>query len=68
MQTNEVKSAIASVAREYGVEWAYLFGSYARGEAGPDSDVDICIQKGNVRSLIGLRGRKTYLRSINTAV
>jgi predicted nucleotidyltransferase len=22
----------------------YLFGSHARGEAGPDSDVDLCLE------------------------
>lgn len=30
----------------------YLFGSYARGEANDDSDVDIYIDKGNLKSLI----------------
>jgi predicted nucleotidyltransferase len=25
------------------IQTVYLFGSHARGEAGPDSDVDLCI-------------------------
>jgi predicted nucleotidyltransferase len=29
--------------RGFGVAALYLFGSYARGEAGPDSDVDVFV-------------------------
>jgi predicted nucleotidyltransferase len=33
----------------FGVAALYLFGSYARGEAGPDSDVDVFIDKDESR-------------------
>jgi predicted nucleotidyltransferase len=33
-----------------------LFGSYARGEAKPDSDIDLCIEKGKLRTLFELSG------------
>ncbi len=39
--TDEIKRIVEPVAREYGVGRLSLFGSYARGEAGPDSDIDI---------------------------
>ena len=40
--------------RELGASALYLFGSYARDEAGPDSDVDVFIDKDPARSF-GLR-------------
>jgi predicted nucleotidyltransferase len=56
MNINEIKTKVAKVASQYGVEQVFLFGSYARGEARPDSDIDICIKKGNVRTLLELSG------------
>ena len=52
----EIKDKIATTARQYGIKKAYLFGSYARGEAGLDSDIDICIEKGEIRTLLELSG------------
>jgi predicted nucleotidyltransferase len=37
------QSAFAEVFKRHGVVLAYLFGSQARGEAGPLSDVDIAV-------------------------
>ena len=52
----EIKNKITAVARQYGIQKAYLFGSYARGEAGLNSDIDICIEKGKIRTLFELSG------------
>jgi len=52
----EIKNKISDTARKYGVQKAYLFGSYARGEAKHESDVDICIEKGKLRTLLELSG------------
>ena len=52
----EIKDKITVAARQYGIQKAYLFGSYARGEAGLDSDIDICIEKGKIRTLFELSG------------
>ena len=51
---DELAEMIAPVARELGVERIYLFGSYARGEATPDSDVDILIDSGEIDSYFGI--------------
>jgi len=51
---SEIKSKIAEPARRYGIEKAYLYGSYARGEARAGSDMDICIEKGSLRTLFEL--------------
>jgi hypothetical protein len=37
--------AVEPALRAHGVAALYLFGSYARDEAGPDSDVDVFVDK-----------------------
>ncbi len=55
--TDEIKRIVEPVAREYGVGRLSLFGSYARGEAGPGSDIDIrLIDGGNIRGWFKLAG------------
>ncbi|MBR4696707.1 MAG: nucleotidyltransferase domain-containing protein [Selenomonadaceae bacterium] len=51
---DEIKSKIAPVCMKYDIQFAYLFGSYARGEATEKSDVDIRIEAGNSKKLSGL--------------
>jgi predicted nucleotidyltransferase len=53
---SEISSKIAETAQQYGIQKVYLFGSYARGEAGDGSDIDICIEKGKLRTLFELSG------------
>ena len=43
---DEIKAIAAPIARQYGVAAMYLFGSYARGEATPKSDLDFRIEQG----------------------
>jgi predicted nucleotidyltransferase len=52
----DIKNKITDTARKYGIQKAYLFGSYARGEAERASDIDICIEKGQLRTLLELSG------------
>ncbi len=47
----EIRAIIDPIARAYGAERIFLFGSYARGEARPDSDVDLRIDRGSIRGL-----------------
>ena len=47
----EIQAIVSPIARSYGAERIYLFGSYARGDAHPGSDVDLRIDKGAVRGL-----------------
>lgn len=49
---NEIKEKTVPIAKEFGIKSMSLFGSYARGDANDDSDVDIFIDKGKMRSLI----------------
>ena len=47
----QIKDAIKPIMDKYEINDVYLFGSYARGEAKPTSDVDIYCSKGNIHSL-----------------
>lgn len=40
---SEIADAVKPLARSYGVQKIYLFGSYARGEATEKSDIDILV-------------------------
>lgn len=48
---NEIKSKTTPIAKAYGIGRMSLFGSYARGEAKDDSDVDLYIERGRLKSL-----------------
>lgn len=52
----EIKEAVNRRAEEYGAERIYLFGSYARGDANENSDIDLRIDKGNIKGGISLAG------------
>lgn len=56
LDIEDIKTVVNKLAIEYGVEKVYLFGSYARGDASPKSDVDLRIDKGNIRGLFQLSG------------
>lgn len=40
---DEINSVVKELLKRYNAEYALLFGSYARGEATPESDIDIVI-------------------------
>ena len=43
---NDKRAAILAIAARHGVQRVRLFGSFARGEAREDSDVDLLIEAG----------------------
>lgn len=48
----KIKQIIKPILNKYGIFEIYLFGSYARGEANKDSDIDIYCEKGKIKTLI----------------
>lgn len=52
----ELQRIITPIARQYGVKSVFLFGSYSRGTASADSDIDLKIEKGELSSLFQLSG------------
>ena len=42
-QADAIRQCLEAFDRVMPLQTVYLFGSHARGEAGPDSDVDLCL-------------------------
>lgn len=55
---DEIARCIRPVAERYRLRAVYVFGSYARGEAGEDSDVDLLVDTdgANLKTLFALGG------------
>ncbi len=54
----EIAKKARPVFKKYGVKRAQIFGSFARGEARPDSDVDVLVvyrDHASLRDYVGLR-------------
>lgn len=65
---DEIKEKVSVLASQYGAERIYLFGSFARGKAKKDSDIDLRIDKGKIRGL-ALAGLLLDIEeSLNTTV
>jgi predicted nucleotidyltransferase len=48
----QIKSIIKPILHKYGITNINIFGSYARGEANGNSDIDIYCDRGNVKTFI----------------
>ena len=48
----QIKERIKPVIDKHGIDEVYLFGSYSRGEANSNSDVDIYCSSGDLKSLL----------------
>jgi len=53
---DEIKKRFAKVAKIYPISEAYLFGSYARGDATKKSDVDFYVKTGELKSAWDIGG------------
>ena len=45
----DIKQRVCDLGSQYGAERIFLFGSYARGEATVDSDIDLRIDRGRIK-------------------
>jgi len=62
LDIHTITKTFHELAPRYGVDKAYLFGSYARGDADECSDVDICIDAHSPTfSLFSLGGLGAHL-------
>ena len=50
----KIRESIVAILTRYGAERIAIFGSYARGEAGDRSDIDILVRFARPKSLIQL--------------
>jgi predicted nucleotidyltransferase len=53
MTIEEVKKKTVPILERYGVTYAAVFGSLARGEDRPQSDVDILVRLGRPTGMVG---------------
>jgi uncharacterized protein len=58
------RNDILRLASQHGAHHVRVFGSVARGETGPASDVDLLVQMDSGRSLLDLIGLTQELESI----
>ena len=56
----EKREEILRIATSHGAERVRVFGSLVRGEAGPDSDVDVLVNLRRGRSLLDIVGRSLW--------
>lgn len=53
---DELRDIISPIAAEHGVKSVSLFGSYSKGNASAGSDVDLKIEKGQLRTMFQISG------------
>lgn len=51
-EQERIRSIVVPIAKNFGVEKVYLFGSRAKGLESPQSDYDFLISRGNINSLL----------------
>ena len=61
---NEIQKAVTPIAYLYGVKRLYLFGSYAKGTANEESDIDLLVEKGKPMSLLKLSGMRQMVQEV----
>lgn len=79
LSLSEVKAVVKELLKRYHAEYALLFGSYVRGDATPDSDIDIIIVGGkdfvprnifalaeDLREMTGRNADVFEMREVNT--
>ena len=64
LKVEDVSKKILPLLKQYGVRRAGLFGSVARGEARPESDVDLLVELPETSSLLDLAGLQIDLETI----
>lgn len=63
-----IKDKTSTIAKEYDIDSIYLFGSYARGDANDDSDIDMLIESNSMDYLAIARLRHDLADSLNANV
>ena len=64
LSIKQIKEKIRPIMEKHKVKDVYLFGSYARGEANRDSDIDIYCDSGNLSTLWELSDFKEELINV----
>lgn len=65
---DEIRQKSSEIASKYNMNKLVLFGSYARGEASDDSDIDLMIQSDDMGLLDISRFKQQLADSFNTPI
>lgn len=68
LSQEDIRYHVASLSEQYGAAKVSLFGSYARGEANEDSDIDILLEKGDIKGLQVLDFQEDLARRLDRPV
>lgn len=49
LNIEDIRKTVSNLGSLYGADRIFLFGSYARGDANADSDIDLRIDRGAIR-------------------
>lgn len=49
LSLKDIQDKVSALGEEYGAERIFLFGSYAKGTAKSDSDIDLRIDRGKIK-------------------
>lgn len=60
----QLRELVTPVAKRFGVNRIFIFGSYARQQATDSSDLDIRIEKGYIRTLFELADFRLTLEEV----
>ena len=60
----DIKNAVITHSTKYPIKYIGLFGSYARGEADEDSDIDLIVEFEDKVSLLKVIGLKARLETV----
>ena len=58
----EIMKIVAPIATQHGLSRVFLFGSYAKGLATENSDIDLCVDAANLKGMFALGGLYTDLQ------
>ncbi len=61
---DEIMDKLVSILKKHGAKKIEIFGSYARGEAKPGSDIDIMVEFEKRKSLLELVGIEQELEDV----
>ncbi len=64
MTINQIKKKILPILRKNDIRRASLFGSFVRGEATEESDIDLLVEFKGEKSLLDLAGLKIELEEL----
>ena len=68
LSQEDIRYHVVSLSEQYGAAKVSLFGSYARGEANEDSDIDILLEKVDIKGLQVLDFQEDLARRLDRPV